>query len=126
MKCLTRVLHVPTRGRALHDLTRDIVTVVRDSDVKSGLASVFVRHTSASLVIQENADPSVLRDLQRWMDRLAPEDAAYEHDAEGPDDMPAHLRSAITRASETIPVASGELMLGTWHSSSAGRSSPWR
>ena len=74
-----------------------------------------MRHTSASIVIQENADPAVLRDLQRWLEKLAPEDeAAYEHDAEGPDDMPAHLRSAVTRTSETIPVAHGALLLGTW------------
>jgi secondary thiamine-phosphate synthase enzyme len=76
---------------------------------------VFVRHTSASLVIQENADPAVLRDLARWMERLAPEDPhAYEHDTEGLDDMPAHLRSAVTRTSESIPVTGGRLALGMW------------
>jgi secondary thiamine-phosphate synthase enzyme len=76
---------------------------------------VFVRHTSASLIIQENADPAVLKDLARWMERLAPEDPrAYEHDAEGLDDMPAHLRSAVTRTSESIPVTGGRLALGTW------------
>ncbi len=94
------------------DRVREVVT---GAAVTTGLVSVFVRHTSASLVIQENADPAVLRDLDRWMTKLAPEDsAAYEHDDEGPDDMPAHLRSAITRSSETLPVAGGEVLLGTW------------
>jgi len=75
---------------------------------------VFVRHTSASLVIQENADPAVLRDLERWMSDLAPESRRWEHDAEGPDDMPAHARSALTRSSESIPIVDGRLGLGTW------------
>ncbi len=79
-----------------------------------GLCTVFVRHTSASLVIQENADPAVLRDLDRWMAELAPESRRWEHDAEGADDMPAHARSALTRSSESIPVVDGELALGTW------------
>jgi len=79
-----------------------------------GLCNVFVQHTSASLVIQENADPSVLRDLYRWADDLAPESRPWEHDAEGPDDMPAHAKSAITRTSEAIPVDGGRLALGTW------------
>ncbi len=80
----------------------------------TGLCTVFLRHTSASLVVQENADPAVLRDLARWMEKLAPEGAGYEHDAEGPDDMPSHLRSAVTRSSESIPVTGGRLALGTW------------
>jgi secondary thiamine-phosphate synthase enzyme len=85
------------------------------SGVRTGLCVLFVRHTSCSLVIQENADPAVQRDLERWLDRIAPEDAkAYEHDTEGPDDMPAHLKSAMTRTSETIPIADGSLVLGTW------------
>jgi secondary thiamine-phosphate synthase enzyme len=82
--------------------------------VTTGLCTVFLRHTSASLVIQENADPAVLRDLQRWMDRLAPEGGPYEHDAEGPDDMPSHLRASVTRSSESIPITGGRLALGTW------------
>lgn len=88
--------------------------VVRQSGVRTGLCTVFVQHTSASLIVQENADPAVLRDLGRWMDDLAPESRSWEHDAEGPDDMPAHARSAITRTSETIPVTNAELALGTW------------
>jgi secondary thiamine-phosphate synthase enzyme len=96
-------------------LSARVAAIVARSAVKTGLATVFVQHTSASLVIQENADPSVLRDLGRWLEKLAPEDSsAYEHDAEGPDDMPGHLKSAITRASESIPIADGKLALGTW------------
>jgi secondary thiamine-phosphate synthase enzyme len=115
MSCVSRVLRVATPGRGFSDVTADLRAFVREAAVDAGVCTVFVRHTSASLVIQENADPSVLADLQRWIDRLAPEDSsAYEHDAEGPDDMPAHLRSAMTRSSETIPIVGGELMLGTW------------
>lgn len=107
-------LTVATKGRGFHDLTRAVRAVVARSGVQVGLCTVFVQHTSASLVIQENADPSVLRDIEKWLDRLAPEKAGYEHDAEGPDDMPAHLKSVVTRASESIPIASGQLALGTW------------
>jgi len=115
MKCDSRVLRVATKGPGFHDVSAELRELVRESGVRVGLCNVFVRHTSASLVIQENADPAVLRDLARWMEQLAPEDsAAYEHDDEGPDDMPAHLRCAVTRTSETIPVADGGLMLGTW------------
>ena len=85
-----------------------------DSGIATGLCTVFIRHTSASLVIQENADPSVLRDMGRWIEGIAPEGDQYEHDDEGPDDMPSHLRSAITRSSESIPVTRGHLALGTW------------
>ncbi len=109
-----RSLEIHTRGRGLVDVTRAIADVVAGAGVTVGLCSIFVQHTSASLLIQENADPSVLRDLERWMARLAPESHGYEHDAEGPDDMPGHLRSAVTRTSETIPITSGRLALGTW------------
>ncbi len=109
-----RSVEIQTRGRGLVDVTREVAAIVAEASVTVGLCSVFVQHTSASLVIQENADPSVLRDLQRWMDRLAPESDVYEHDDEGPDDMPGHLRSAVTRTSETIPISSGRLALGTW------------
>ncbi|MFT3773035.1 MAG: secondary thiamine-phosphate synthase enzyme YjbQ [Minicystis sp.] len=109
-----RTLEIATRGRGFTDITREIAAVVADSGAAVGLCSVFVQHTSASLVIQENADPAVLRDLARWMDRLAPESDGYEHDAEGPDDMPSHLRSAVTRTGETIPIADRRLSLGTW------------
>ena len=115
MKCESRIVQVRTKGRGLYDMTADLRAFVRHAHVETGLCTVFVRHTSASLVIQENADPAVLRDLERWMARLAPEDsAAYEHDDEGPDDMPAHLRCAVTRTSETVPIDNFEPMLGTW------------
>lgn len=109
-----RTLEIATRGRGFTDATREIAGVVAESGVVVGLCSVFIQHTSASLVIQENADPSVLRDLARWMERLAPEAGHYEHDAEGPDDMPSHIRSAVTRTAEMIPVSAGHLALGTW------------
>ena len=106
---------VATPGRGLHDLTKQLRSIVRRAGITTGLCSVFLRHTSAGLVIQENADPSVRRDLERWLARLAPDgDPNYEHDAEGPDDMAAHARSVLTRTSETIPVVGGELALGTW------------
>lgn len=109
-----RTLEIATRGRGFTDLTRSIAEVVAASGAEVGLCSIFVQHTSASLVIQENADPAVLRDLARWMDRLAPESAGYEHDDEGPDDMPGHLRSAVTRTAEVVPITGGKLALGTW------------
>ena len=115
MKLHQEMVRVATRGQGLSDVTQKVARVVSASGVRTGLCTVFVRHTSCSLVIQENADPAVQRDLQRWLDRVAPEDAkAYEHDTEGPDDMPAHLKSAMTKTSETIPVSGGSLALGTW------------
>jgi secondary thiamine-phosphate synthase enzyme len=108
------VLEIKTRGRGFVDVTERIAAVVRASGVETGLCSVFCRHTSASLVIQENADPAVLRDLERWLSELAPETRVWEHDDEGPDDMPAHAKSAVTRAAETLPVSEGRLALGTW------------
>jgi secondary thiamine-phosphate synthase enzyme len=107
-------LEVATRGRGFVDVTREVAREVQASGVQTGLCSLFLQHTSASLVVQENADPAVLRDLERWMSRLAPEASDYEHDDEGPDDMPGHLRSAVTRTSEVIPVSAGALALGTW------------
>jgi secondary thiamine-phosphate synthase enzyme len=115
MKVHQAELEVKTSGRGLFDVTARVAEVVRASGVVTGLCTVFVQHTSASLVIQENADPAVRRDMERWFDRIAPEDAnAYEHDDEGLDDMPAHLRSVVTRTSEAVPVTSGRLALGTW------------
>jgi secondary thiamine-phosphate synthase enzyme len=107
-------LDVRTRGRGLHDVTNLVRGVVRDSHVRTGLCSLFLQHTSASLVIQENADPAVLRDLDRWIAELAPEGTHYEHKDEGPDDMPSHLRAAVTNTSLTVPITSGQLALGTW------------
>ena len=114
MTVLQEEIDLPARGRGLHDVTGEVRRAVARAGVRTGLCTVFLQHTSASLVIQENADPAVQRDLQRWADRIAPEDADYEHDTEGPDDMPAHIRASFTRTSETIPVRDGELLLGTW------------
>jgi secondary thiamine-phosphate synthase enzyme len=115
MKTHQETLEIATPGRSLVDVTSKVQRVVGASRIATGLCTVFIQHTSASLVIQENADASVQRDLERWIGRVAPEDAsAYEHDAEGIDDMPSHLRSAMTRTSEVVPVTSGRLALGTW------------
>lgn len=108
-------VRIATHGQGFVDVTTRVAAVVAASGVSTGMCTVFVQHTSASLVIQENADPAVLRDLARWAADLAPESAtAYEHDDEGPDDMPAHLRASFTRTNENVPIASGKLALGTW------------
>jgi len=108
-------LRVATAGRGLIDVTDAVREIVARSRVRTGLAVVYCQHTSASLLIQENADPSAARDLLDWFERLAPTgDLSYTHTAEGRDDMPAHLRSAVTRTSETIPVWNGELCTGRW------------
>lgn len=111
---IQQVLQINTPGRGLHDVTGRVAEVVARSKVQTGLCHVFVQHTSASLVIQENADPSVLRDLERWLSDLAPEGRPWEHADEGPDDMPAHAKGAVTRTSELIPVVAGRLGLGVW------------
>ena len=115
MKVHQDTLVVRTSGRGLVDLTKKIQAVVEAAAIGTGLCTVFVQHTSASLVIQENAAPSVRRDMEAWMERLAPEDPkAYQHDDEGPDDMPGHLRATITKTSEVVPITKGRLALGTW------------
>lgn len=104
-----------TPGQGLHEITSQVVSVVKSSGIHEGLCTLFLRHTSASLVIQENADPTAKRDLERWLNRLVPEgDPFYSHDAEGPDDMPSHLKAALTATSLSIPIAGGKLALGTW------------
>jgi secondary thiamine-phosphate synthase enzyme len=105
---------VLTQGRGFTDLTERVRAAVAASGVRTGLAVVFCRHTSASLLVQENADPSVRRDLLRWLEKLAPDGPVWEHDTEGPDDMAAHARTALGRSSESIPVADGRLVLGMW------------
>ena len=108
-------LNVSTSGQGLHLITAEIEAAVRKSSVHEGLCTVFLRHTSASLLIQENADPSARHDLERWLERLAPEgDPIYTHVYEGPDDMPSHIKAALTATSLAIPVDQGRLMLGTW------------
>lgn len=115
MKILQEDVVIQTRGRRFHDVTMAVQELVARSTVVTGLCVVFCQHTSASLLIQENADPSVRSDLETWLARIAPDgDQAFTHDAEGPDDMPAHIRAAITKTSESIPVRSGRLTLGTW------------
>jgi secondary thiamine-phosphate synthase enzyme len=110
-----RILEVPTRGRGLVDVTEQVQRAVADIGVESGLCSVFIHHTSASLVIGENADPTVLRDLEAFLSRLVPDgDPLFRHTAEGPDDMPSHVRSVLTATSLTIPVRDGQAALGTW------------
>jgi secondary thiamine-phosphate synthase enzyme len=107
-------LTVQTSGRGFTDLTADVAKFVRDADAKEGAVTLFIRHTSASLTIQENADPTVLLDLTTALDRLAPENAGWRHDTEGPDDMPAHVKTMLTATSLHIPVLESELALGTW------------
>lgn len=107
-------LRVETRGPGFTDITGRVQRWLADQPVQEGLVTVFVRHTSASLLIQENADPDVLADLQNFLERLAPWDGSYRHDTEGPDDMPAHIRSALTQTSLAVPVLDGRMMLGTW------------
>ncbi|SUZ71419.1 uncharacterized protein METZ01_LOCUS24273, partial [marine metagenome] len=108
-------LEIVVERPGLYEVTQQVSEIVSGSGVDEGLATIFIRHTSASLIIQENADPSVLEDLQAWMDRSVPQDAQlYAHRAEGPDDMPAHIRAAITTSSVTIPVMNGRMALGTW------------
>ena len=106
---------VPTGGRGFTDLTSRVASFVRESGVEQGMCNLFLVHTSASLILGENADPSVRRDLEAFFARVVPDgDPAYEHDAEGPDDMPSHIRTVLTQNSLVIPVVDGELGLGTW------------
>lgn len=106
---------VQVASPGLHEVTDRVARIVADAGVAEGLCTVFVRHTSASLTIQENADPSARRDLEAWLARLVPEnDPLYTHTAEGPDDMPAHIRAALTATSLSIPILEGRLALGTW------------
>ena len=108
-------LFVDTPGEGLHEVTDRVAAVLGRAGVRLGTCTVFIRHTSASLLVQENADPSARRDLERWLARLAPPgDRLYTHVAEGPDDMPSHIRAALTATSLTIPVVDGRLTLGTW------------
>lgn len=114
MKVYATDIAVRTAGRGFVDVTRAIDDLVRASGVDVGLCTVFCKHTSASLLVQENADSAVRRDLTAWLDRLAPESDEYEHNDEGADDMPAHLKAAVLRTSETLPIRQGKLALGTW------------
>jgi secondary thiamine-phosphate synthase enzyme len=114
MRQAARTLIVQTRGAGLSEITAEVAAFVAGEAMTTGLLTLFCRHTSASLLIQENADPDVARDIEAYFARLAPESAAYRHQDEGPDDMPAHLRAALTQAQLSIPVVDGRLALGTW------------
>ncbi|HEY5129943.1 MAG TPA: secondary thiamine-phosphate synthase enzyme YjbQ [Bradyrhizobium sp.] len=111
---ISSLLTVQTSGRGFVDLTAEVARFVKDAGAREGAVTLFIRHTSASLTVQENADPTVLDDLTTALDRLAPEDAGWRHDAEGPDDMPAHIKTMLTATSLHLPVLKGELALGTW------------
>ena len=107
-------LQINTSGKSLSRITSKVEKAVAESGIKTGLCNLFLRHTSASLIIQENADPDVLIDLEKFISKLVPEGAHYTHSTEGPDDMPAHIRSVLTHTSEQIPIIDGKLVLGTW------------
>ncbi len=111
---MANVITIATRGRSTTAVTDQVSAAVATSGRRAGLAHLFIQHTSASLLIQENAGHDVLRDLIDWLDRVAPESHAYRHSAEGPDDMPAHLKAAITATSLSIPFENGKLLLGVW------------
>jgi secondary thiamine-phosphate synthase enzyme len=112
---MVKKLSFAIRSQGLHQITAEIAAVVTESGVQEGLCTVFLQHTSASLLIQENADPSARGDLERWMNRLVPEnDSLYTHTEEGPDDMPSHIKAALTAVSLSIPIVGGRLGLGTW------------
>jgi secondary thiamine-phosphate synthase enzyme len=115
MKQAMQILEVRARRRGLHEFTSDVRGWVAGQSIADGMLTLFCRHTSASLIIQENAASAVRRDLEKYFDGLAPEGAGlYEHDDEGPDDMPAHLKTALTQVQLSVPVMRGKLMLGTW------------
>ena len=111
---VSSLLTVPTPGAGFIDITAEIARFVKDAHAREGAVTLFIRHTSASLTIQENADPTVLDDLMSALGRLAPENAGWSHDTEGPDDMPGHVKTMLTASSLQVPVLGGELMLGTW------------
>src|SRR5215210_3810647 len=114
-KALTKSITVSTRSKGTYEITEEVACIVRESGVTTGTVTVFIQHTSASLIIYENADRSARTDLHEFFERLVPEDQDYfVHTAEGPDDMPSHLRMVLTRTSETIPIVDGQLALGAW------------
>jgi secondary thiamine-phosphate synthase enzyme len=114
MRIVTEILAVSTSGKGTYEITEKIAEVVRRSGIQEGMVTIFVQHTSCSLIIMENAAAAARRDLERFFERLVPEDADYEHDDEGPDDSTSHIRTVLTRSSETVPITDGELRLGTW------------
>lgn len=112
---MVNILSIRTRGQGLHEFTTQVAALVQNAAIEQGLCTLFVQHTSASLLIQENADPSARHDLEQWLKRLVPEDDPfYTHTLEGPDDMPSHIKAALTATSLSIPILNGRLALGTW------------
>ena len=115
MRILSEELQVQTKGKGTYEITHQVQHVVAEQSIQTGVVTVFVKHTSCSLLMMENAAPAARRDLERFFEKLVPESSSeYEHDDEGPDDMPAHIRMALTRTSESIPIRHGKLQLGTW------------
>jgi secondary thiamine-phosphate synthase enzyme len=114
MRQVTHTLSTETNGPGLYEITRPVISWCQDQGIGEGLLTLFIRHTSASLTIQENADPDVCRDLLDFFTRIAPQGSIYRHSAEGPDDMPAHIKTALTQVQLTIPVQQGRPALGTW------------
>lgn len=114
MRQAQHALTIRTSGRGFTEVTKQVRAFAAGEGCRTGVLTLFCRHTSASLLIQENADPSVRRDMEAYFERIAPESTMYEHDTEGPDDMPAHIRTALTQTHLSIPVVDGELALGTW------------
>lgn len=115
MKAVTKTFEVRTSGKGTYEITDEVATIVRDSGVQTGAVTVFIQHTSASLIIFENADPSAQVDLKTYFERLVPEDSqGFIHTLEGPDDMTSHIRTVLTRSSEVIPIAEHQMQLGTW------------
>ena len=115
MELVNRNIQLNSQPKSLNDITQYAVENIKASNTKNGLCTLFIKHTSASLIIQENADPAVLRDIENFFNKLVPEDERlYEHDCEGPDDMPAHIRSLLTSTSISIPIENSKLVLGTW------------
>jgi len=115
MAVVQDTISIPTTGAGTREITDAVAAVVAASQLRTGTVTVFCQHTSCSLVMMENADPTARRDLERWLDRLVPaDDPDFRHTLEGPDDMPSHIKMALTRTSEVIPVAEGRMLLGTW------------
>ena len=110
----TQTLSTETKGPGLYEITRPVISWCKEQAIQDGLLTLFIQHTSASLTIQENADPDVCHDLQSFFSRIAPQNGPYRHTAEGPDDMPAHIKAALTQTQLTIPLTQGQLALGTW------------
>jgi secondary thiamine-phosphate synthase enzyme len=114
MRVQQETFEVRTKGKGTYEITDEVQAKIDKSGVRNGIVTIFVQHTSCSLTMMENAAPAARRDVERFFEQLAPEDADYEHDDEGPDDMPSHIRMVLTRTSETIPIVDGKMQLGTW------------